>query len=164
MKCIIFDCDGVLVESAIFHSNSTKASAIAGISDLLAKLEKNHEKTCVASSGTLHEINKSLTDTDLIQYFPAKNIFSIQHVKKGKPAPDIFLYAAEKMGCDPKDCIVIEDSLAGIEAAIAANMCVIGFLGGSHTHYDGYKLKMCAYGIPIAQDTTELYKIIAKKI
>lgn len=64
------------------------------------------------------------------------------------------------MGYHPNDCIVIEDSLAGIEAAIAANMRVIGFLGGSHAHYDWYKFKMSAYNIPIAYNSVELGNIL----
>ena len=66
------------------------------------------------------------------------------------------------MGYEPKDCIVVEDSLAGIEAAISANMRVIGFLGGSHTHYDWYKLKMSAHHIPIAQNSIELSRILTE--
>jgi HAD superfamily hydrolase (TIGR01509 family) len=222
MKCIIFDCDGVLVDSEIIttkyfikhlhdigyqisiedaikrftgisdkmvyeaisketgivftaeqidyiqdqvhHSLHAEIQAITGISELLASLEKNGNKTCVASSGTLDKINKSLGNTNLIQYFHDKNIFSVQHVSKGKPAPDLFLYAAEQMSYEPKDCIVIEDSLAGIEAAIAANMRVIGFLGGSHTHYEWYKLKMSAYNIPIAHNSVELFQILMEMI
>lgn len=218
MKCIIFDCDGVLVDSEIItttyfikhlndlgyqvstedaikrftgisdkmvyeeisketgmaftseqithiqnqthHSLHTELSAIKGISELLTHLKKKGNKICVASSGTLDKINKSLNVTGLTQYFDDKNIFSVQHVHKGKPAPDLFLFAAEKMGYNPKDCIVIEDSLAGIEAAIAANMSVIGFLGGSHAHYDWYKLKMSAYNIPIAHNSRELFQIL----
>lgn len=64
------------------------------------------------------------------------------------------------MGFDVKDCIVIEDSLPGIEAAIAANMRVVGFLGGSHANYDWYRLQMSTYSIPIAQNSFELSKIL----
>ena len=220
MKCIIFDCDGVLVDSEIIttkhfikhlraigyhisiedaikrftgisakmvyeaisketgiiftpeqidhiqsqvhHSLHAEVAAISGIPELLSTLEKNNSQTCVASSGTLDKINKSLRVTGLIKYFHDQTIFSVQNVEKGKPAPDLFLFAAKKMGYDPKDCIVVEDSLAGIEAAIAANMRVIGFLGGSHAHYDWYKLKMGTYNIPIAQNSVELAKILTE--
>lgn len=149
-----------LIQNQVHYSLHAEVPAIMGIPELLASLEKNGTKICVASSGTLDKINKSLNVTGLIQYFHDQNIFSIQHVLKGKPAPDLFLFAAEKMGYEPKDCIVVEDSLAGIEAAIAANMRVIGFLGGSHAHYDWYKLKMNAYNIPIAHNSIELSKIL----
>ena len=60
------------------------------------------------------------------------NIFSATMVKHGKPAPDLFLYAADKMKTDPRDCLVIEDSPMGIEAAKAAGMRVFAFTGGGH--------------------------------
>ncbi len=53
-------------------------------------------------------------------------------VARGKPAPDLFLYAAERMGAAPQRCVVIEDSIPGIAAAVAAGMLAIGFTGGSH--------------------------------
>ena len=56
-------------------------------------------------------------------------------VKRGKPAPDIFLHAAEKMGADPQQCVVIEDSPLGVEGAVAANMTAIGYTGGGHTYH-----------------------------
>jgi len=222
MTCIIFDCDGVLVDSEIIttkyfikhlhdigydisiedaikrftglsdkivyeaisketgilftpeqidyiqnqvhHSLHTEVSAITGMPELLAILERNSNQLCVASSGTLDKINKSLNVTGLISYFHDQNIFSVQNVHKGKPAPDLFLFAAKKMGYAPKECIVVEDSLAGIEAAIAANMRVIGFLGGSHAHYDWYKIKMSTYNIAIAQNSVELSKILSEFI
>jgi beta-phosphoglucomutase-like phosphatase (HAD superfamily) len=59
-------------------------------------------------------------------------IFSAEQVKHGKPAPDLFLFAAQQMKVPPDECIVIEDSPAGVQAARAANMRVYGFAGGSH--------------------------------
>lgn len=55
-------------------------------------------------------------------------------VRNGKPAPDIFLFAADKMGANPADCIVIEDSPFGIQGAVAAGMTAIGYTGGGHTY------------------------------
>lgn len=60
-------------------------------------------------------------------------------MKRGKPAPDLFLYAAEQMGYDSDECIVVEDAVSGIEAAKAANMQVISFLGGGHTKAPWYR-------------------------
>ena len=62
----------------------------------------------------------------------APHVFSAAAVRRGKPAPDLFLHAAARMGAAPARCVVIEDSLAGIEAAVAAGMTAIGFAGGSH--------------------------------
>ena len=62
----------------------------------------------------------------------APNIFSAAEVARGKPAPDLFLYAAQRMGAAAERCLVVEDSLPGIAAAVAANMTAIGFVGGGH--------------------------------
>ena len=62
----------------------------------------------------------------------APNIFSAAEVAQGKPSPDLFLFAARAMGAAPSDCLVIEDSVAGVAAARAAGMTVFGFVGGSH--------------------------------
>lgn len=86
---------------------------------------------CVASSSQPDRIKTSLELTGLYKKF-APNIFSSSMVRRGKPAPDLFLYAAEKMGVAPKDCVVIEDSPAGIKAAQSAGMRVIAFVGGGH--------------------------------
>jgi HAD superfamily hydrolase (TIGR01509 family) len=86
---------------------------------------------CVASSSTPARLRHSLGLVGLYDRF-APHIFSAVQVARGKPAPDLFLYAAARMGIEPGSCIVIEDSLAGVEAAVAAGMRVIGFTGGSH--------------------------------
>lgn len=86
---------------------------------------------CVASSSTPARLRHALGLVGLYDRF-APHIFSAVQVERGKPAPDLFLYAAARMGVEPARCIVIEDSLAGVEAAIAAGMTVIGFTGGSH--------------------------------
>jgi HAD superfamily hydrolase (TIGR01509 family) len=101
---------------------------IAGIHQALAGLTL---PVCVASSGTPERIRLGLESVDLFDCF-APNLFSAAMVARGKPAPDIFLYAAERMGADPRRCLVIEDSLAGVDAAAAAGMTAIGFCGGSH--------------------------------
>jgi HAD superfamily hydrolase (TIGR01509 family) len=88
-------------------------------------------RRCVASSGTPARLRHALGIVDLYDRF-APHIFSAVQVERGKPAPDLFLYAAARMGIEPRDCIVVEDSPAGVEAAVAAGMTVIGFTGGSH--------------------------------
>jgi HAD superfamily hydrolase (TIGR01509 family) len=60
------------------------------------------------------------------------NLFSASMVARGKPAPDLFLYAASGMGTEPRHCLVIDDSAAGVRARKAAGMAVFGFVGGSH--------------------------------
>jgi HAD superfamily hydrolase (TIGR01509 family) len=86
---------------------------------------------CVASSSTLDRVHVSLETTGLIRFFEP-NLFSASDVPRGKPAPDLYFYVAGKMGVTPSECIVVEDSPAGIAAATAAGMVSIGFVGGSH--------------------------------
>jgi HAD superfamily hydrolase (TIGR01509 family) len=86
---------------------------------------------CVASSSKPERLRHSLTLARLLQYFEP-NIFSTTQVARGKPAPDLFLFAASQMKALPEKCTVIEDSEAGVRAAIAAGMRVLGFAGGSH--------------------------------
>lgn len=90
---------------------------------------------CVASSSTRDRIRFSLETTDLLRFFePA--LFSGVAVPRGKPAPDLFLHAAARMGVAPADCIVVEDSGVGIMGAVAAGMTAIGFVGGGQAGPD----------------------------
>jgi HAD superfamily hydrolase (TIGR01509 family) len=99
-----------------------------GIADTLAALPT---AVCVASSSQPERIRLSLEVTGLLPFF-AGRIFSATMVARGKPAPDLFLHAARSMGFAPGDCLVVEDSPAGIRAARAGGMRVAGYLGGSH--------------------------------
>ena len=96
----------------MFKLFETDLNPIQGISEVLNNL--NYPK-CVASSGPYEKIYKTLGITELLSFFEG-NIFSAVDVKNGKPAPDLFLYAASKMNSDPANSLVIEDSPSGIEA------------------------------------------------
>jgi HAD superfamily hydrolase (TIGR01509 family) len=85
---------------------------------------------CVASSSPPERILASLEATGLLRFFE-RSIFSASDVAQGKPAPDLFRHAAERMGVQASDCIVVEDSAAGIAAAHAAGMTPIGYLGSA---------------------------------
>jgi HAD superfamily hydrolase (TIGR01509 family) len=104
--------------------------------DLRAMPHASHALTwlrgrkCVASSSARERVRASLEVTGLARFFDS--VFCATEVPKGKPAPDLFLHAASRMGVEPCDCIVVEDSPAGITAATAAGMTTIGFVGGSH--------------------------------
>lgn len=86
----------------------------------------------VASSSPFERIHASLEITGLIGFF-SQRLFSASRVLKGKPAPDLFLHVASRLEVDPAECIVVEDSAAGVKAAAAAGMTPIGFVGGSDT-------------------------------
>ncbi len=188
MALLIFDCDGVLVDSEILHSQieadmgreilgierdqrehnslfcgrglkevflawekesgrrlpegfveemarrkneafSTMLKPIPYVGEALKELQGLPR--CVASGTPLPTLEIELRATKLFDFF-APHLFSSTAVARGKPAPDIFLYAAQQMGVEPEACLVIEDSIHGVAAARAAHMRVIGFVGGSH--------------------------------
>ena len=183
---VIFDCDGVLVDSEVIscrahaatlarHGYAITADQVLdrflGVSDREARLTIENEigrrlpddfeaqvkqatlqfyagdlraishvgeaiaaidlPKCVASSGTPEKIHHGLTCAGLYDRL-APHIFSATQVARGKPAPDLFLFAAGQMQVSPGRCLVIEDSVPGITGARAAGMTVLGFHGGSH--------------------------------
>jgi HAD superfamily hydrolase (TIGR01509 family) len=96
-----------------------------------ALLERVRHTVCVASSSDPQRIRHSLGCTGLLDHFGGR-LFSATMVARGKPAPDLFLHAADALAVTPKRCVVIEDSVPGVQAAVAAGMTVIGFTGGAH--------------------------------
>lgn len=116
------------VRAADAAAFATELRPVAGVREVVEALV--HTK-CIASSGRLAKMRFTLSLTDLLGFF-APHLFSAEMVKRGKPAPDLFLYAAERIGFAPEHCIVIEDSEAGVRAAVAAGMPVLGFAGASH--------------------------------
>ncbi|MDD4617205.1 MAG: HAD family hydrolase [Alphaproteobacteria bacterium] len=114
------------------HAEAVKAwltdlKAVDGVEAVVASLPRK----CVASGSGPQTLRKTLGQVGLWDYFDP-HIFSAHQVQRGKPAPDLFLFAAEQMGVDPVRCIVIEDSVPGVRAGRAANMRVLGFAGASH--------------------------------
>lgn len=93
---------------------------------------------CVASNSRLISLKQKLEITKLNKFFNKNNIFVGSMVKKPKPAPDLYLHAAKMKNVKIEECLVIEDSIHGINAAVAAKMKVIGFYGASHC-YRGYE-------------------------
>jgi HAD superfamily hydrolase (TIGR01509 family) len=202
---IIFDCDGVLVDSEVISSRAHAEvltrhgypitadqvlERFLGVSDREARLITEAEISrrlpddfelqvkqatlqfyaddlraisyvgeaiaaiglpkCVASSGTPEKIHHGLTSAGLYDLL-APHIFSASQVKRGKPAPDLFLFAAEQMRASPERCLVIEDSIPGITGALAAGMTVLGFHGGSHCR-PGYADTLRAAGAAMTFD------------
>lgn len=113
---------------------------IPGIKEVLPKLRL---PCCVASSGTLERIRYALDVTGLLPLLEP-HIFSATMVTRGKPAPDLFLHAAASMRAHPRNCLVVEDSPAGVAAARAAGMRVFAFTGGSHAGNPGLKARLAS--------------------
>ncbi len=101
---------------------------IGGVGGVIEQLAS---RICVASSSHMWRVRRSLALTGLDTRF-GPNVFTVDMVARGKPAPDLFLYAAERMAVSTQRCLVIEDSLSGVQAACAAGMTAWGFTGGSH--------------------------------
>lgn len=185
-EVVIFDCDGVLVDSELIALGQTRrALDSAGLSlthdqaverflglsveTIMAKAEADlatalpaqfrHDLSrdilarfaselkgiegvrqavaglrcgvCVASSSPLERVRLALSIAGYGGLFEP-NIFSATMTARGKPHPDLFLYAARQMGANPANCLVIEDSAPGVAAALSAGMEAFGFFGGSH--------------------------------
>jgi HAD superfamily hydrolase (TIGR01509 family) len=105
------------------------AAELTPVPGIVAALDAITVPTCVASSGTHEKIQFTLGLTGLYERF-AGRIFSASEVVRGKPAPDLFLHAARRMGVAPAGCAVVEDSRYGVEAARAAGMRAFGYAGG----------------------------------
>lgn len=139
-----------------FYANDLRPIANVGAAIAEIDLPK-----CVASSGTPEKIRHGLTSAGLYDLL-SPHIFSATQVSRGKPAPDLFLFAAEQMKTRSQRCIVIEDSVPGIAGAIAAGMPVLGFHGGSHCP-PGYDDRLRAAGaIAVFDDMRQLPDLIAR--
>jgi HAD superfamily hydrolase (TIGR01509 family) len=90
-----------------------------------------HVPQCIASSSSPERLALSLEVLDMARLFEGR-VFSASHVARGKPHPDIFLHAADKLGVSPADCVVIEDSVGGVTAGCAAGATVIGLTAAGH--------------------------------
>ncbi|WP_370981096.1 HAD family hydrolase [Agaribacterium sp. ZY112] len=101
--------------------------AVNDVESVLQQLQKRNRSFCVASNGGLKKIDNSLSVCGLAQYFPVPVRFSAEQVSQGKPSPELFLKAAEAIGVPPRFCWVVEDSLAGCQAAKAAAMNLVFF-------------------------------------
>ena len=118
------------VQRETFSRFSEDLQPVAGIIDVLDFVSEQQWSCCVASSGSHEKMALTLKKTGLQEYF-SDRVFSAADVQYGKPAPDLFLYAAQSLGYLPEHCIVVEDSKPGVMAALAAGMQVCA-LGGQH--------------------------------
>ncbi len=103
--------------------------AVPGAEDALAATTGPR---CVASNSLPDRLERALEITGLRRYFPPDGLFSSAMVASGKPAPDLHLLAASANGAEPARCVVVEDSVTGVTAAVAAGMPAVGFVGAGH--------------------------------
>ncbi|MEQ8246990.1 MAG: HAD family phosphatase [Alphaproteobacteria bacterium] len=119
----------------------TDLNAVAGAAEMLRALGL---PVAVASGSVPEGIDLKLKRTGLYDFF-APHVYSVFEVGNRKPAPDVFLFAAERLGVAPEDCVVVEDAAPGVVAGRAAGMRVLGFTGGGHD-YRGLSDKLRAAG------------------
>jgi len=114
---------------------------VGGIPHVLKELSSLNIKMCVASNGPQVKMGITIKTTGLDIYFPSNLIFSAYDIQKWKPEPDLFLFAAKQIDVDPSDCLVIEDSVSGINGAINAGIDVIAYNPHSRSDIEELKVK-----------------------
>jgi HAD superfamily hydrolase (TIGR01509 family) len=142
------------LDAAVREAFRRELRPVAGIEAALDQIEP---PTCVASSGSQEKMRLTLGLTGLRDRFVGR-IFSADEVERGKPAPDLFLYAAERMGAAPEDCIVVEDSPFGAAAARAAGVRALGYAP------EGDGEALAAEGATVFRSMAELSPLIALSI
>lgn len=130
-------------------------TAITGIHTVVERVSAAGVSRCVGSSSPPDYLQQVLARTLLDHHFGA-DVFSATMVANGKPAPDLFLFAASQMGHTPERAVVIEDTVPGVEAGIAAGMRVIGYAGDAHTDADA----LATAGAVVVRDTAEVPLLI----
>jgi HAD superfamily hydrolase (TIGR01509 family) len=145
------------------HSRALFDRELRPVTGVEAALETLSGPRCVASSSGPEAITYKLSHTDLLRRFERAALFSAHMVSRGKPAPDLFLHAAECMGGQAGRCLVIEDSVPGVTAAKAARMTVFGFVGASHCRA-GHADRLSAAGADLVfAEMRELPILIAQR-
>ena len=102
--------------------------SVPGAASMMQRVKDASIPVCVASQGSLEKTRMTLGLTGLRSLFSASALFSGQLVPRGKPHPDLFLHAAATMGAKPSRCVVVEDTVSGVTAAVAAGMRAIGYV------------------------------------
>jgi HAD superfamily hydrolase (TIGR01509 family) len=138
------------VQSQTYQAIENSLQPIPGIADAMRAIPLPR---CVASSSETAKIHLSLATTDLAAFF-GDDVYSAQQVERGKPFPDLFLFAARQMGVAPKDCIVIEDSFYGARAGRAAGMDVLGYSGS------GFARQLRQEGAQVFDDMAALPQLL----
>ncbi len=119
------------IETRLLARYETELHRMTGARALLDGLRGQGIGMAIATGGSLRRMDATLSLSGLKDDFPG-TACSAEEVAQGKPAPDLFLMAAERLGLSPTDCVVLEDSPHGVKGAIAAGMRPVGFVGGTH--------------------------------
>jgi HAD superfamily hydrolase (TIGR01509 family) len=136
---------------------ASSLSAISGVRDALQRVPL---PAAVVSNSRFARVTASVRRAGLTEIF-GERVFSAEQVERPKPFPDVYLFAAERLGVEPARCLVVEDSVAGLNAARAAGMMTIAFVGASHIP-DGYADVLRNMGITrIMQHMDELPALVA---
>lgn len=153
-----------LIVKKVRNSFLTDLRPVSNILEVLNHLSQGAVNKCIASNAPYDHVTRSLASTGMDVHFDYDKIFSASMVKNGKPMPDLFLHAANQCQANPKNCIVIEDSVVGIRAAKAANMSVVAFLGGLHAKNGSYGDRIKGLNPwMIANDAADLLDILIKQ-
>ncbi len=123
--------------------------------EAVVELQQAGAVTCVASSGAVEKMKLTLGLTGLWDLFGG-HVFSSSQVPRGKPFPDLFLHAAIAMDMQPFDCVVVEDSVPGVQAARSAGMRVLGYVGAPYADHDA----MGAAGALLFKDMKQLPQLV----
>lgn len=132
-----------------------RVEAVAYVETVVEALRDDGVPWCVASSAKLEKMRLTLGSTGLIRHF-GDVLFSATMVERGKPFPDLFLHAARTMGHAPESCVVIEDSVPGTQAGVAAGMKVFSYHGDPHSDRDG----LAAAGGVLFDDMRDLPRLL----
>ncbi len=116
-----------------------------GIENVLSALSRQGP-VCVASNGEPENVRALLEATKLMKFFDDHRIYTASQVENPKPAPDLFLYAADQYGMNPDRCLVVEDSVAGATAGVAAGMTVFGYTGLTHNP-EAHGVRLAGLGV-----------------
>jgi HAD superfamily hydrolase (TIGR01549 family) len=144
------------LKRATFARFRTDLREVSGAADFIRRFA--HLPRCIASSSSIDRLQLCLSVLNMEAEF-GDHVYSADMVARGKPHPDIFLFAAGKLGVTPERCLVIEDSAGGIQAAVAAGMTAIGLCAASHIR-DGHDVKLRDAGaVHLAESWEEVERI-----
>lgn len=141
------------------HLVNTKLEMTPDVEQIFQDTDFAH---CIATGATREKNTLKVDKLRLHKYFSEDCMFTAYEVANGKPAPDLFLFAAARMGYEPQNCVIIEDSLAGITAGVAAGMPVIAYIGATGNNSDEYAQKCrqagAAHVVRTMRETAEVLR------